>query len=64
LTQDVKSVHQFHLENFFEAVRANDKKLLTCPAEEAYVATVSVFKMCDALQSGEKRLFPGDGFRV
>lgn len=57
-------MHQFHLENFFEAVRANDKKLLTCPAEEAYVATVSVFKMYDALQSGEKRLFPGDGFRV
>jgi hypothetical protein len=29
-----KPNHQPHLENFFEAVRANDKALLNCPARK------------------------------
>lgn len=44
-----KPVHQLHLENFFNAVRANDASLLTCPPEVGYETAVSVLRINDAV---------------
>ncbi|MBI4976129.1 MAG: Gfo/Idh/MocA family oxidoreductase [Spirochaetes bacterium] len=49
-----KNPHQFHLENFYDAVRANDKKKLTCPAEIAYGTAVSVLNVIPAIEKAAK----------
>lgn len=51
---DRKNVHQLHLENFFKAVRANDKTVLTCPPEVAYPTAVAVLNVIPAIEAGQK----------
>ncbi|MCK5802258.1 MAG: Gfo/Idh/MocA family oxidoreductase [Lentisphaeria bacterium] len=56
-----KSVHQLHLENFFHAVRKNDKSILTCDPEEAYATAVAVLNVIPAVEAGGGKAFqPGD----
>lgn len=47
-----KNVHQLHLENFFNAVRAGDKSMLTCPPEDAYRTAVAVLQVIPAVKAG------------
>jgi predicted dehydrogenase len=49
--------HEMHLENFYNAVRANDKSMLTCPAEVAYPTAVAVLSVIPAIEAGGKRRF-------
>ena len=59
-----KNVHQLHLENFFAAVRANDRGLLTCPAEEAYKTAVAVLQVVPALEAGGGITFKPEDFKA
>jgi predicted dehydrogenase len=43
-----KAIHQYHLENFFQAVRGKAK--LTCPADEALRSEYPVFKAIEAIE--------------
>ncbi len=45
-----KAIHQYHLENFFQAIRGKAK--LTCPADEAYRSEYPIHM---AIQAVEKR---------
>jgi predicted dehydrogenase len=45
-----KAIHQYHLENFFQAIRGKAK--LTCPADEAYRSELPIHM---AIQAVEKR---------
>jgi len=56
----VKPVHQYHLENFFDAVRGKAK--LTCPAEVALAATASALKVNDAMKAGRRLEFQPEEF--
>lgn len=49
-----KNAHQFHLENFFESVRANDPGRLTCPGDVAYATAVAVLNVIPAIEQGAK----------
>jgi predicted dehydrogenase len=44
-----KAIHQYHLENFFQAVRGNAK--LNCPADEAFKSEYIIFKAIEAVES-------------
>jgi predicted dehydrogenase len=56
-----KTIHQWHLENFFQAVRANDKSRLTCPPEIGYETAVAVLNVIGAIEAGKKLEFsPAD----
>jgi len=44
-----KAIHQPHLENFFTAVRSNDKSKLNCPADEAFASEYVIFKANEAI---------------
>ena len=59
-----KNVHQFHLENFFGAIRAGDKKKLTCPGEIAYATAVSVLNVIPAIEAGKKITFTHADYKV
>jgi hypothetical protein len=59
-----KNVHQLHLENFFEAIRADDKKILTCPAEVAYPTAVSVLNVIPAIRAGAKHSFKPEDYKA
>lgn len=59
-----KNVHQLHLENFFGAVRKNDKKLLNCPAEEAYKTAVAVLQVIPAIEAGGGVTFKAEDFKL
>ncbi len=59
-----KNVHQLHLENFFTAVRAEDKSLLTCPPEEAYKTAVAVLQVIPALEAGGGIAFKPADFKA
>ena len=59
-----KQPHQLHLENFFEAVRANDPKKLTCPAETAFETCVSVLKANEALEAQKRLMFTPNEFQA
>jgi len=59
-----KPAHQPHLENFFTAVRANDKSMLNCPAEIGYETAVAVLKANDAVAAGKRLDFKEDEFKV
>lgn len=59
-----KPPHLLHLENFFDAVRANDPKKLTCPADEAYRTAVTVLSANKALASGQRYDFDPDEFTI
>jgi len=47
-----KPVHQYHLENFFDAIRG--KATLTCPAEVGFVAAVAALKANEAAETGRR----------
>jgi hypothetical protein len=54
-----KRIHQFHLENFFDAIRGKAK--LNCPGEIGYETAVTVLKVNEAVAAGRKLEFkPGD----
>jgi len=57
-----KPVHQYHLENFFEAVRGRAK--LTCPAEVGFVATVTALKANEAAEAGRRLELAPDDFKA
>jgi predicted dehydrogenase len=59
-----KPVHQLHLENFFEAVRANDKDHLTCPPEVGYETAVTVLTANQSVERGEAIKFTPEMFKV
>ncbi len=54
LAESKKPEHQLHLENFFKAVRANDKNILTCPPEVAFETAVAVLKANEAVEQGKR----------
>ncbi|KPJ71124.1 MAG: hypothetical protein AMS14_09495, partial [Planctomycetes bacterium DG_20] len=58
----VKPVHQVHLENFFDAVRGKAK--LTCPADVAYTAAASALKVNEAMEAGRRLEFKPQEFQV
>jgi len=43
-----KAIHQYHLENFFSAVRGKAK--LTCPADEAFRSEYPIYKAIEAIE--------------
>ena len=47
---DKKPIHMYHLENFFGAVRGENK--LSCDAEHAFEAEAAVFKARSAIEKG------------
>ena len=57
-------LHQLHLANFFGAIRANDKKLLTCPPEDAYATAMAVLSVIPAIESGGMKGFKPEDFRA
>jgi hypothetical protein len=57
------NVHQFHLLNFFEAVRAGDASKLTCPAEVGYPTAVAVLNVIPAIEKGKVAL-PPEAYKV
>jgi len=59
-----KPVHQLHLENFFSAVRANRKELLSCPAEVAYRTAVAVLVANEAVAAKRQLEFKPEQFKV
>jgi len=57
-----KPIHQFHLENFFGAIREGTP--LSCPPEVGYETAVSVLRVNDAVQSGTPVTFRPEDFRA
>ncbi|MFW6189516.1 MAG: Gfo/Idh/MocA family protein [Planctomycetota bacterium] len=57
-----KPIHQYHLENFFAAVR--DGVPLNCPPEDAYRTAVSVLGANGAIEGGGRVEFSPDEFTV
>ncbi len=55
-----QAYHRPHLQNFFDAVRAGDKKKLNCPAEIGYETAVAVLRVNDAV-AAKKTLEFGEG---
>ncbi|MCS6242336.1 MAG: Gfo/Idh/MocA family oxidoreductase [Opitutus sp.] len=43
-----KAIHQYHLENFFQAIRGKAK--LNCPADEAFRSEYPIFKAIEAIE--------------
>ena len=62
---DEKPPHQFHLENFFNTVRAGGKQTdLNCPVEEAYKCAVAVLNINTAVATGKRIEFQPSDFTV
>lgn len=59
-----KAIHQPHLENFFDAVRASDPALLNCPAEEAFASAVTILKANEAVAAQRRLTFDPADFVV
>jgi len=59
---EAKPVHQYHLENFFEAVRGRAK--LTCPAEVGFVAAVTALKANESAETGRRLELAPEDFRA
>ncbi|MDX9980315.1 MAG: Gfo/Idh/MocA family oxidoreductase [Lentisphaeria bacterium] len=57
-------LHQLHLANFFDAIRANDKKRLTCPPEEAYATAMAVLSVIPAIEKGGMLTFKPEDFEA
>ena len=55
-------LHKPHLANFFNAARGREK--LRCPAEEAFPATVAVFKALEAARTGRKVEITADDLKA
>jgi predicted dehydrogenase len=58
--EDALPVHAYHLKNFFDAVCGRAK--LTCPADVAYTATVSVLKVNEAVEAGRRLEYKAEEF--
>jgi predicted dehydrogenase len=54
--------HKPHLENFFNAIRGEEK--LNCPPEIGYETAVTVLKVNDAVEKARKLLFTPDEFVI
>jgi predicted dehydrogenase len=54
--------HQPHLQNFFDAVRGEAQ--LHCPAEVGYDTAVTVLKVNEAVEAGQRLSFRPEDFRV
>ncbi len=62
---DEKPPHQFHLENFYDTVRAKGKQSdLNCPVSEAYKCAVSVLNINKAVATGQRIDFQPSDFVV
>lgn len=62
---DEKPPHQFHLENFFNTVRAKGKQSdLNCPVSEAYKCAVAVLNINKAVATGQRIDFQPSDFIV
>jgi predicted dehydrogenase len=57
-----KKLHQPHLENFFGAMRGEEK--LTCPGKIGYETAVAVLKVNEAVKTGRKIEFKPEEFHV
>ena len=57
-----KPIHQFHLENFFSAIR--DGTPLTCPVEVGYETAVSVLNVNKAIEQGSAVDFESSDFEA
>lgn len=55
-------VHLLHLENFFAAIRGDEK--LTCPADVGYETAVCVLKANESAHTGKKIELSHDDFKV
>jgi predicted dehydrogenase len=44
-----KAIHQYHLENFFQAIRGRAQ--LNCPADEAFHSEYAIFKAIEAVET-------------
>ncbi|MHC4118015.1 MAG: Gfo/Idh/MocA family protein [Planctomycetota bacterium] len=64
VTMGGKAYHEPHLQNFFDAVRANDKSMLNCPGEIGYETAVSVLKVNEAIAAGKRLDFKPTDFHV
>ncbi len=60
--QAMKHVHQYHLENFFNAVRNGTP--LTCPGEVGYETAVTVLKVNQAVAAARKLHYRPDEFKA
>jgi predicted dehydrogenase len=54
--------HKPHLENFFNAIRGTTK--LNCPAEVGYETAVTVLKVNEAVDAGQRLTFNPDEFKI
>jgi len=54
--------HKPHLENFFNAIRGQEK--LNCPVEVGYETAVTILKVNEAVASGRKLKFTPEEFRI
>ena len=54
----------WHLENFFDAVRNKNRKMLNCNGAEAFKTAVAVFGVNPAIESGNKLPFGSGDFSV
>ena len=54
--------HKPHLENFFNAVRGTG--MLNCPAEIGYETAVTVLKVNEAVDAGQRLAFKPEEFRI
>ncbi len=61
---DRKTIHQRHLENFFQAVRGNKPADLTCPPDVAYSMAVPVLNVIKAVESNEKLQFTETDYKI
>jgi len=59
-----KAIHQPHLENFFDAVRAGDASMLNCPAAEAFASAVTILKANEAVAAQRRLTFDAADFVV
>jgi predicted dehydrogenase len=59
-----KYPHTPHLENFFEAARKKDHKMLNCPVDQAYRSCVTVLRCYDSIKSGTKYTYTPEDFNV
>ncbi len=62
LEESKKDVHQLHLENFFNAIRAGTP--LSCPPDVGYETAASVLKANDAVEKGCRVNFEPGEFEV
>ena len=62
LVKTDQSLHQPHLENFFDGIRGKAK--LNCPAEIGYETAVAVLKVNEAVKAGRRLDFKPEEFKV